>query len=132
MTATFLSAETIFLNDGSIIKGKVYEETDREIKITLDDGGKKTIRRKDLLRVVYTDMYMGRVKIKKRDGTSFEAFIVDEDRDSYIFRWKLETNEEFTMLRSDILQISRLEPSGLKAEILNDRVNLKWESPFSR
>jgi len=132
MTSAVLSAETIFLNDGSIFKGRVYSETDRVIKIILSDGKKMTIKRNDLLRITYTDMYMGRVKIKKRDGSTFEAFIVDEDRDSYIFRWRLEKNDEFTMLRSEILQISRLEPSSLKAETLKDRVNLTWESPFSK
>lgn len=130
--STALSAETVFLNDGSIIKGKVYEETDKFIKVSPGDGEKITIKRKDLLRIIYTDMYIGRVKIKKRDGSVFEAFIVDEDRDSYIFRWKLEKNDEFTLPRSEILQISRLEPSSLKAETLKDRVNLTWESPFSK
>lgn len=75
---------------------------------------------------------MGRVKIKKRDGVEFEAYIVDEDRDSYLFRWNLSKTEEFRLKRSEIYQISRLEPSSLKAEKLKDRINLSWEPPFSK
>jgi hypothetical protein len=131
-TSSVLSAETVFLKDGTIIKGKISEEDDRLIKVTLPDGVKKTIRRRDHLRTIYTDVYMGRVKIKKRDGGEFEAFIVDEDRDSYLFRWNLSKAEEFRLKRSEIFQISRLEPSSLKAEILKDRINLTWEPPFSK
>lgn len=75
---------------------------------------------------------MGRVKIKKRDGVEFEAFIVDEDRDSYLFRWNLSKTDEFRLKRSEIFQISRLEPSSLKAEILKDRVNFTWEPPYAK
>jgi hypothetical protein len=75
---------------------------------------------------------MGRVKNRKRDGGEIEAFIVDEDRDTYVFRWNLSKADEFRMKRSDIFQISRLEPSSLKPEIMKDRVNLTWEPPYSK
>ncbi len=132
LVPSYVSAETLFLKDGSIIKGKIIEEDDSSMKVVLPDGAKKIIKRENLIRTTYTDYYMGRVKIKKRDGIEIEAYIIDEDRESYILRWNLNKTDEFKLMRSEILQISRTEPSSLKAEMLKDRINLAWEPPFSK
>ena len=121
-----VSAEHVFLKDGSIIEGKVVG--DDAGAVTVRDGEKKLRRvpRSDIMLVLYTDLHMGKVFVQKRDGRNMTAYLVDEDRFNYTFRNELNSPVEFVLRRADVLFIAERNPSGLKGEAGTDRVGLEW------
>jgi hypothetical protein len=129
-----IRSEHIFLKDGSIISGQVIR--DGADSVTVRDSDKKTrdVKRSDIMRILYTELKMGRIYIQKRDGKVIVAHMVDEDRDSYTFRYDLYKPEEFTLKRSAVLFIAEKNPSGLQVvgDIGTDRVSLTWEPPYDK
>ncbi len=121
-----LFGEFVFLRDGSIIEGTVVK--DEAASILLRDSEKKTrrIQRNEIMRILYTELNMGKIYVQKRDGKGITAFMVDEDRTTYTFRKELYDPAEFTLKRADVLFIAERNPSGLKGEAETDRVNLEW------
>jgi len=127
-----LSAEFVFLKDGLIESGAIISDSAASVTIRTSDKKKKQIPRKDIMRILYTELKMGKVYIQKRDGEGIVAYIVDEDRLSYTFRKDLYKPAEFVLNRGDVLFISEKNPSGLKVdgEIGTDNVSLSWLPPY--
>ncbi len=126
------SAEVVFLKDGSIFDGTIVSDGAKSIILRDKQKKTKTIQRSDILRILYTELKMGKIYIQKRDGKGIVAFMVDEDRESYTFRMDLYKPEEFILKRSDVLFISEKNPSGLQTDgdVGTDRVSLKWLPPY--
>ncbi|MFH0975597.1 MAG: fibronectin type III domain-containing protein [Spirochaetota bacterium] len=124
-----LFAEYIFLKDGKIIQGTIVADEANIIAAKVGAETKK-YRRADIIRILYTDLTMGRVYIQKRDGTSVIAYIVDEDRAGYVCRKELYAPAEFTLKRSDVLFVAEKNPSGLKGEADMTFVKLAWFPPY--
>lgn len=127
-----LKAEAVFLKDGSIVDGTIESDSAAAVTVRLSDKKRKQILRKDIMRILYTELKMSKIYIQKRDGEGLVAYMVDEDRVSYTFRKELYNPAEFVLNRSDVLFISEKNPSGLKVdgEIETDRVSLKWLPPY--
>jgi fibronectin type 3 domain-containing protein/RNase P/RNase MRP subunit p29 len=125
-------AEAVFLKDGPIIFGKIISDTSDALTIQTDDGKKVVVKRDDLMRVLYTQLKMGKVYIQKRDGKGLTAFVVDEDQVSYTCRKELFQPEEFIIKRSDILFMAEKNPSGLQVvgNVGTDSVTLTWLPPY--
>jgi hypothetical protein len=100
-------AESVFMKDGSIIEGKVIRDSDRAVLVKLADGSDKEIPRKDILRIIFDEEYKNKRYIYKMDGTSLEAFIVEEDKSGYTLRTDLDSAYEFKILKKDVDSISR-------------------------
>jgi len=111
-----LHAEFIFLKDGSIIDGQIIKDAPASITVRDKEKKVKTIPRNNIMRILYTELKMGKVYIQKRDGESIVAFIVDEDRNTYTIRTNLYKPVEIILKRSDILFIAEKNPSGLKVD----------------
>lgn len=126
-----LWAEYIFLKDGKIIKGSITDDLPGAV-VARVAGKRKRIRRSNIVRILYTELKMGKVYIRKRDGTKVIAFIVDEDRESYTCRKVLFSPEEFRLMRSDVLFIAEKNPSGLKGEAGFTEAELSWFPPYER
>ncbi|MBN2402155.1 MAG: fibronectin type III domain-containing protein [Spirochaetes bacterium] len=122
-------AEYIFLKDGKIIQGTIIRD---EANMIAARVGKETrkFRRSEIIRILYTDLNMGKVYIQKRDGTSIIVHIVDEDRTSYVCRKELYSPEEFTLKRSDVLFVAEKNPSGLQGQADMTWVKLTWFPPY--
>ncbi|MBN2041684.1 MAG: fibronectin type III domain-containing protein [Spirochaetes bacterium] len=138
LTAVFLclfiypakvKAEYIFLKDGKIIQGTIVSDGKDNITVRIK-GKKKQIRRNNIIRIMYTELSMGKVYIQKRDGTSIIAYIVDEDRVSYTCRKELYSPEEFKLKRTDVLFVAERNPSGLAGEADTTSVKLTWFPPY--
>ena len=127
-----LSAEVVFLKNGNIIKCKIDKDTYKYLYITTKDGKKKKIVRKNVLRIYYRDLYLGKVFIKKRNGKGLEAYLINENMTSYTFRWKINSTNEFTIKRADIIFIVRSEPSALRARYEKNTITLSWSSPYNK
>ncbi len=127
-----LFAEAIFLKDGSIISGSIISDAASSVSLRLSDNKIKQIPRSDIMRILYTELKMGKIYIQKRDGKGVVAFMVDEDQQSYTFRKELYNPEEFVLKRSEVLFISEKNPSGLQVvgEVGTDRVSLEWQPPY--
>ena len=124
-----LQAEYIFLKDGNVIKGAIRSDGADYIAVTVE-GVTRKIQRSAILRILYTDITLGKVYIQKRDGTSVVAYIVDEDRIRYVCRRELYSAREFLLNRTDVLFIAEKNPSGLKGTAGMTEVSLSWFPPY--
>jgi len=106
-----LSAEYIFLKDGSIVECKILDETPDLITARVK-GRKSVFSRNTIIRVLYTKFYMGKVYIYKTDGKELEAYIVDEDQESYTVRTDIRKPDEFKIRRVDVEFVSRKKEAG--------------------
>lgn len=107
-----LSAEHVFLKDGSIVKCKIVDETPEAYTVRLEGGGNKIFFRKNIMRVLYTKLYLGRVYIYKTDGTILEGHVVEEDQENYTVRADIRKPKEFTIRRTDVSYIAREKSAG--------------------
>ena len=100
--------------------------------VRLADRKTKQIPRSEIMRILYTELKMGKIYIQKRDGKGIVAYMVDEDRESYTFRMELYDPAEFTLKRNDVLFMAEKNPSGLQVEgdTGTDRVTLTWLPPY--
>lgn len=102
------------------------------VTVRTDDKELKKIPRSSVLRILYTELKLGKIYVQKRDGKGIVAHLVDEDRESYTFRRELFSPEEFTLKRSEVLFMAEKNPSGLQieGEPGTDSVSLKWLPPY--
>lgn len=126
-----LRSENVFLKDGRIINGSIVGDAAASITVRKSDGKKEVVPRGDILRILYTNLKMGKIHVQMRDGSNFEAFIVDEDQDTYTFRKVLQSPAEMKVNRSDILFISERNPSGLKGTPGTGSIELSWFPPYN-
>ena len=84
------------------------------------------------MRTLYTNLNMSKLYIQKRNGESCVAFLVDEDRDDYLFRKELYRPVEFKVSRKEILFMSEKNPSALKGEPGPDEIKLSWLPPYGQ
>lgn len=126
------AAENIFLKDGSIIEGKILSDATDYITIKDKSGKEKNIERRLIHRILYTSLNLSKLYVQKRDGGSFVAYLVDEDRDDYLFRTDLYKPEEFKVSRKDVLFMSEKNPSALKGDATSDEIALSWLPPYGQ
>lgn len=124
-------AEYVFLRDGAIIQGKIISDSATTIIITDKKNKRQTIARNNIIRILYTDIYLGKIYVQKTDGKNEICYMVDEDRDTYTFRRELYSPEEFTLRRDQVLFIARGNPTGLEGEPGTDTIDLKWMAPYN-
>ena len=127
-----LYAEYLFLKDGSIIKGNIISETAANVSFRDEERKIKRYPRDQIMRILYTELNMGKVFIQRRDGKVNTAYMVDEDRLTYTFRKDLYKPVEFTLKRADVLFMAERNPTGLKGEPETDRVALEWLPSFEK
>lgn len=124
------NAEFVFKNDGSIIKGSIVSDEPAAISVKTPSGAVEWINRKDIMRVIYTDLYMGKVYARLTTGEVIEGYQVDEDRDNFFFRKDIAKPEEFTIPRKKIMFIARTNPTDLKGVPSTEIINISWNPPF--
>lgn len=100
-------AESLFLRDGSIIDGKIASENAGVIILKVQNGTKKTIKKDNLIRIVYSNEFRRSTRLSLYDGTLLDGFIVDEDADRYIVRKMLTSKEETIVLKNEVEFIER-------------------------
>lgn len=127
-----LSAESLFLTDGSIIKGNVISETASEVSFR--DEQKKVVRypRRRVMRVLYTELDMSKIYVQKKNGENMKVYRVDEDRETYTFRNEINKPEEFLVKRDDVLFVAARNPSGLKGKPGYTDIDLEWYLPYDK
>jgi len=123
-------AEHVFLKNGAIIKGTVTGETADELTLDLQNGAVKTYQQKDIIRVLYTELYLGVQYVRLVDGKVIQAYMVDEDQNSYTFRKNLYSPEEFKIPRADVLFIARNNPNKLAGKADYTSAELTWLPPM--
>lgn len=122
-----LSAEYLFLTDGSIIQGRVIRESAAGVFFRSNDSKKNAVYPiSQVMRVHYAELNMSRLYIQLKDGESMRAFMVDEDHTSYVLRKELNDPTEFRLERSKVLFMAERNPSGLKGTAGYTDIRLKW------
>lgn len=124
------SAECVFLKNGNIVRGRVLGETGTSITVKPAEGAPRTIGRGQLLRILYTDIYLGKVVVRLTDGSSREAYMVDENADAYIFRDQLDRVDEYTLPRKKVLFIARTNPTDLRGKTDTTSIWVTWFPPY--
>lgn len=124
-------AEYIFLKDGAIVEGRIIGETSSTVTLLLSDGKRMRYSRGNIMRTLYTNLYMGKVFVHKTDGKVIEAYMVDEDQESYTFRMFLYKPEEFFIKRNEVLFIARKNPTGLTGKADTESIEIKWRPPYN-
>jgi hypothetical protein len=82
------------------------------------------------MRILYTELYMGKVYIRLTTGKVLDGYMVDEDQTTYTFRKELYRPEEFTLPRSKVMFLVRSNPTDLEAKADRRYIALKWSAPF--
>ncbi len=123
-------SEYLFKKDGSIIDGKITAETAKNVTIRKTDGKAEQVNRADIMRILYTRLYMGKVFIRLTTGKVLDGYMVEEDQDTYTFRKELYRPEEFTLPRSKVMFLVRSNPTDLEARADRRYIALKWSAPF--
>lgn len=93
-----LYGESVFLKDGRIFTGEI-KDLPGENSISIK--GKK-FSRNEILRINITDDHRHKRYFYARDGKILEGYVVKESFDQYIFRLKLESPEEKSILKKDL------------------------------
>lgn len=110
ITSVNSSVQAVFLKDGSIIGGVISDENDRHVVIKPEGRAAVNLPRSSILRVLYNDGYKSPQYIKKTDGTEVEAYVVDENKDSYTLRQELNVLQETVVPKLEVEEISRVIP----------------------
>jgi len=126
------SAEFIFMKDGAIVEGKIISDSVEYIVLRKKEGANLQINRRLILRTLFTNLNMSKLYVQNRNGSSFVAYLVDEDRDVYVFRKELYKPEEFSISRKNVLFMSEKNPSALKGEASSGSVELSWLPPYGQ
>ncbi len=124
-------AEYVFLKDGSILTGRIENESPAGVSFIKNDGTKLLINHANIMRILYTELYMGKILINKTDGTVVEAYMVDEDQVSFTYRKDLYKPVEFTLKRDEILFTARKNPTGLTGKAEADSISIEWKAPYT-
>lgn len=129
--ATYLRAEYVFLKDGSIHEGKIINDTAAAVTMQPKQGGAvKKFNRTQVMRILYTEIYLGKHFIRLNTGEMIEAYQVDEDSENLTFRKDLTSPQEFTIKRSNVLFMTRTNPTGLEGKPNLKEITLTWIAPF--
>lgn len=123
-------AEFVFKKDGSIIKGAIVADDVATISVKGESGTVERIDRTDIMRIIYTDLYLGKVYARLTTGEVIEGYQIDEDRDDYFFRKDITKPEEFTIPRRKVMFIARTNPTDLAGLASIETINLSWSPPF--
>jgi hypothetical protein len=123
-------AEYVFKKDGGIVKGNIIRDEAKSIEVRTAEGGMERINREDILRIVYTELYLGKVFARLTSGEVVEGYQVYENRDFFFFRKELSKPEEQQLPRNKVLFIVRTNPTDLSAAAATQSAVVKWSPPF--
>jgi len=128
-----LKAETLFLKNGKIYQGSIVSKVRSAIFFKDKKDGKiKRFRDRDVLRILYTNLYMGRQYIRLTNGKVVNAYKVGEDNEYITFRKDLSKPKEFKIHRSKILFMARNTPTELKGKADFHYVDISWQPPIGK
>ncbi len=126
-----LHGEYLFLKNGTVMECKILNESPASMTVLTSDGKTVSVSRSTVLRVMYTQLYRGKLYIQKTDGSVIEAYIIDEDQEYYTVRRELNSPKEFTIRRDDVLFMTRKNPSALEGRVSYRYVDLAWRGPYT-
>ncbi len=128
---TRASAEYLFLRSGPIVEGRIVNESGGGVTvINRKTGRSERYANAAILRVLYTPIYLGKVFIRLANGKSLEAYVVEEDNEKFVLRDKIDSPEEYTLKREEVLFMTRSNPTGLAGRPYEKSLRLTWNAPY--
>ena len=122
-------AESVFLKSGPVV-GQNHVRDAAAITVIDERGGRRVIPRPSVLRILYMDIYMGRMAVRLTDGSSFTAYLAFEDTEAYTFRKEIDRADEFIVPRTKVLFMARSNPTDLECSGRRDSIRLSWNQPY--
>ena len=123
-------SEHIFLKDGKIIIGTIVRDGAGSITIRKKDRKIQQYKRKNIMRILYMRVYMGKIFVRMTDGRTLQVYKVDEDQETYTLRKNLYVPKEFKVLRKQVMFIARSNPTDLKAKAGQTEISMTWSPPY--
>ena len=109
-------AETVYLNNGMVMKGEITAE--RNDGITLkSENGETDIKQSEIKRILYGNSEMEKIFIVTNAGTTENGYMVDQDDSRIIIRENPSSPQEKAIPKKEIRQISRDETYPLDLEL---------------
>jgi fibronectin type 3 domain-containing protein len=119
------------MKNGSMLDGKILSDRNQTLVVRrADNGMSETVRRSDILRIIYTDLYLGKVYIRMANGEIRPGYIVDEDAKQYTVRSNITKIEEYKIPRSKVMFVARSNPMDLNGIATTMEIILRWVEPF--
>ena len=128
--STSIYAEYVFLKNGEIIKGKIKRENSTSVTLKIENKRLKTIKRSRIMRILFTNLYMGQQYVRLTNGKVIQAYKVDEDQDYFTFRKNLYKTKEFKVHRNKILFFARKNPNELTGTPDYTEIDINWKPPI--
>ena len=122
--------EMVFRKDGSIVQGTIVKDSAAHITLREKNGITAQIPRSDILRILYTQIYLGKVYIRLTSGKIMEGYVVDEDQQNYTVRKVLNKLDELIVPREKVMFVARSNPNELKAFPRKNGMRLTWSPPI--
>ncbi|MBN1535023.1 MAG: hypothetical protein JXA20_20310, partial [Spirochaetes bacterium] len=102
--------EYVFRKDGSIVQGTIVRDDAAAISVRDAKGAIVRVERSNIMRILYTKLYMGKVYIRLTTGSVLEGYVVDEDQNNYTVRRELYSPRELTVPRDRVMFVARTNP----------------------
>jgi len=128
--ATDVRSEFLFLKNGEIIEGEIQYKVKGATFFKHKDGRVKRYADRNILRLLYTKLYMGRQYIRLTNGKVISAYKVGENSEFIIFRKDINKPQEFKIKRSKILFMARKTPLELKGIADYTSIDIDWKPPM--
>ncbi|MBP7583202.1 MAG: hypothetical protein KBA61_04155 [Spirochaetes bacterium] len=110
---TALLAESVFINDGSIIEGIIENKNDSTITIRKTNNLRVEIPRNLVIRTINDDSYKAKVTIKLKKEPHLVGHIVEKDAVQCVVRKNLTETAEITIQVADIIEIRPYTESSI-------------------
>ncbi len=120
----------VFLKSGKIVEGSILREGIKAIIVQQKDKNQVTVNRNTIMRIVYKTIFLGKQHLRLNDGRTISGYIVEEARSYIVFRASLYKPVEKRIKRSDIMFITRSNPTNLKGRPDATSITLTWKPPF--
>ena len=114
LPASLLLAESIFINDGSIIEGIIENRGPESVTLRKDNQLKVEIPTAIIIRVTGDDSYKSKMSVTLKSGASITGYIVERTDEQCTIRKNLTEITETTVPVADIAEITPfIEPSSI-------------------
>ncbi|MGL4369102.1 MAG: hypothetical protein ACRCUT_05435 [Spirochaetota bacterium] len=127
LCAAPVSADYLFLSDGSIIECRIVKQKAMSVKVKRSDGRVVTILGYDILRVRTQKTWKEKIFVHAEDDRLYPASLVEEKGDVYIFRKDISRPEEFSLNKARTRILTEKISSVPEAALSGTKISVSWK-----
>jgi predicted acetyltransferase len=111
-----ISAEIIYLNDGSILNGAIINENDSSITVETKYQT-RTISRSQIKRILYGERELEEIYVLMKNGDRIHGWQIIQDNEKVVYRKTKDDPEEHIIYKKDIRQMGNEEVLVFNPEV---------------